>query len=856
MKGQRSRPRAQPNQKLSGSRSMSVLTPPREDSENNYEHLDCRCRTPKDTTRSASGIPPTENGTISSGDSLYHNLLSSLQSPSQNSAPPELRVAPTIPLINQQLIKHDNLDLRQTSIAGRPQEVVQTPIKTVETQGPNEKLALNDNITNTTTLEPSQENHSKESIEIVKETEDKDEIMQMKKKQSADKRVTPKVSKAPKASKTSNTKVSTNQQSDFEDDLPPRISRLPGYSPSEHLERRKLDQALIGARGGNRTYATNQQSDADSDLAPRVKRIPGQSPSEHLDRILSANIPDSVSKRTPAYKSTGSVFRSGGSSHFAGRPRGSLMMSEVESGSLRVSHEEDMASLASLAQVLKSESNDEFVSLDPSGITTEFVTDYGGIDYTPTNKSSHKRIELDSAKSKKTTNSAKRTSFAADLGTHPSHYKKGSANSATSVKRNTAGIQSLIGKFNSVDQDAVGSPSASPTRSPATVGGKYSVQFPITTPSAYAMNSSLILNSHTALNSSKGFVNETGQQDIDMGVLSPKSLPPTKIPRPISASLLSITHQAKTQLPFKPLKPTKKHSEHKSAYMDGGYNSSPVQPSFGLFRDGGGNENVGTPGQSSKDKIRSKHAEITIWDDTNESNTTPEPRSTSASSDAQSSVDPHSSNLAEVKPGPSTAAPAPVTPAVGTGAQGKGTSVLFSQVTNLQRLLDARTEEADSLKKQLATKGSLNDLGTLAEQLREAKRETAMWQKRAETAERHLERLSQFNPATISEAMAEESAYLEVDATRVARLHAFPVVGKRESCSVGITGSAQHGNVDGARSSGESTDTQGTTIMRTIPELRGFSADEPVASYGTFGRIPRKFRGTSGEDLITFSEAD
>lgn len=874
---QRSRPRAQPSQKLSGSKSMSVLTPPREDnSETHYEHLDCGCPTPKATIRAVSGVPPTENETISSGDSLYRDLLSSLQSPTENSAPPDLRVATTTPLLDQPLIENVdlvnpvNLDLRQTAIVGRPQEV-QTPIKIQQTQGPNDAFVLNDNITdfaNTTTVEHSQNERSTGNSQIIKETEDRDGTMQLKKKEPITKRGTPKVSKA--------SKILTNQQSDIEDDLPPRISRLPGYSPSQHLERRKLDQINIAAaRGSNEISEKSQESDENSDLPPRVRRIPGQSPSEHLDRILSANIPDFVGKHAPVYKSNDSAFRSGGSSHFTDGPRGSLMMSEVESGgSVRVSHEQDMASLASLAQVLKSENDDEFQSLDPSGNTTEFATEYGDIDYTPTNRLTHKNNESEGVTSKKANHSAKRASFAADSEVLPPHLQRASANPTASVKRNTAGIQSLIGKFNTVDQDAIGSPSPATTRSPATFGGRYSIQFPITGPSTYAMNSSPIL-SRGALKSSKSFGNETSQQGFGMEVASPKSLPPTKIPRPISMSVLSsMTQQAEAQLPIKAPKPTKKNAGHRSSYMDGGYSSSPVQPSQSLLRDGGANENMGTPGRLGRDKMRSKPAEITIWDD---SNTTPQPRSTSVSSgDAQPSFDPRSSNSfsgpqssadprssnglnVPAKLGPFAAAQASTTPVVGTGPQGKGTSVLFSQITNLQRLLEARTEEADNLRKQLATKGSLNDLSTLAEQLREAKRETATWQKRAEMAERHLERLSQFNPATMSEAMAEDSAYLEVDATQVAGVHDLPIVGKRDFRSLEIAETTQHGNVDGARSSGDSTDTQGTTIMRTIPELRELrdsSPEESVASYGTFGRQPRKSRGTSGEDLITFSETD
>ncbi|KFY66839.1 hypothetical protein V496_01898 [Pseudogymnoascus sp. VKM F-4515 (FW-2607)] len=816
---ERSRPKAQPSRKLSGSKSMSVLTAPRKgDDKIEYEKL-----------RGAYGVAKaTKEEIISTGHPSYSPHQGLPEASSENTAPLQLRVTPTNPLLDEPLIENGDLDVTQTATVG------------------------GDNITNTTTSEQSQDERSTENSEITeinKETGHKDDVMQLKKKQPIARQGNPKVSKNSKFS-------STNQQSDVEDDLPPRISRIPGLSPSEHLKKRQIDQAHIAARGSsNDILAKSQQSDADSDLPPRVSRIPGQSPSEHLERMLSANIPESVRRHTTAYESTGSAFGSGGSSHLAGQPRRSLMMSEVESGSglVRLSHEQDMASLASLAQVLKSESNSEFQSFDPSSNTTEFATDDGGINDTPTNSSTHNRTaESESAMSKKSThsanNSAKRVPFAAPV------------NQVASVK-NTAGIKSLIGKFNSVDQDATRSAFASPTLSPATVGGRYSVQFPVTAPSAYAINYPSPILSRSALESSRDFGNEASQQSIYMEVASPRSLPPTRIPRPVSASLLSITHQAETQLTFMPLEPTEKHTGHGSSYMDGGYNSIPVQPSLGLLQDGGGNENLGTPGRSSRDKMHSRLAtEITIWEDPN-THSTSEPRSTSAfSENPQPSVDPRSSNSC-IRVGPLATTQAPISPAVGTGAQGKSNSVLFAQITNLQRMLVTRTEEADNLRKQLATKGSLNDLSTLAEQLREAKRDTAMWQARAAMAERHIERLSQFNPATISEAMGEDSAYFGVDATRLTGMHEYPVVGRRGFHAQDVVGPAQHANVDGARSSADSTGTQGTTIMRTIPELRELSDesgddDESVASYGTFGRKPRKSKESSGEDLITFSETD
>ncbi|KAK2032035.1 hypothetical protein LX32DRAFT_225247 [Colletotrichum zoysiae] len=70
-------------------------------------------------------------------------------------------------------------------------------------------------------------------------------------------------------------------------------------------------------------------------------------------------------------------------------------------------------------------------------------------------------------------------------------------------------------------------------------------------------------------------------------------------------------------------------------------------------------------------------------------------------------------------------------------------SVLHSQIRNLQRQLDAKTEESLSLRRQLETMESM-DIGTLSEQLRAAKQECAMWKARAEAAEKRVSALQRF----------------------------------------------------------------------------------------------------------------
>jgi hypothetical protein len=55
----------------------------------------------------------------------------------------------------------------------------------------------------------------------------------------------------------------------------------------------------------------------------------------------------------------------------------------------------------------------------------------------------------------------------------------------------------------------------------------------------------------------------------------------------------------------------------------------------------------------------------------------------------------------------------------------------------LQKLLSVRSEEVASLRRQLETMSNM-DIGTLSEQLRDAKRECTMWKARAEAAEKRV----------------------------------------------------------------------------------------------------------------------
>jgi hypothetical protein len=68
----------------------------------------------------------------------------------------------------------------------------------------------------------------------------------------------------------------------------------------------------------------------------------------------------------------------------------------------------------------------------------------------------------------------------------------------------------------------------------------------------------------------------------------------------------------------------------------------------------------------------------------------------------------------------------------------RSNSILHGQVCALQRQLDEKMEQIKQLKQQLENKGIL-DIGSLSEQLREAKREILSWKSRAEVAEKQIE---------------------------------------------------------------------------------------------------------------------
>ncbi|KAF5243140.1 hypothetical protein FANTH_8332 [Fusarium anthophilum] len=94
------------------------------------------------------------------------------------------------------------------------------------------------------------------------------------------------------------------------------------------------------------------------------------------------------------------------------------------------------------------------------------------------------------------------------------------------------------------------------------------------------------------------------------------------------------------------------------------------------------------------------------------------------------------------------------------------TTTLHAQIRSLQRQLDLKTEEEAHLRRQLEVQGDA-DVGTLSQQLREAKREAQMWRERAESAERRIKVFERFTARLkgIREAVGVDPRDVDTDLT-------------------------------------------------------------------------------------------
>jgi len=71
-----------------------------------------------------------------------------------------------------------------------------------------------------------------------------------------------------------------------------------------------------------------------------------------------------------------------------------------------------------------------------------------------------------------------------------------------------------------------------------------------------------------------------------------------------------------------------------------------------------------------------------------------------------------------------------------------GNSALYAEIRRLQRLVDLKTEEANSTKKELELAQNMANAGTLSHIVRETQEELKVWKNRAEWAEKQLRQLT------------------------------------------------------------------------------------------------------------------
>lgn len=129
----------------------------------------------------------------------------------------------------------------------------------------------------------------------------------------------------------------------------------------------------------------------------------------------------------------------------------------------------------------------------------------------------------------------------------------------------------------------------------------------------------------------------------------------------------------------------------------------------------------------------------------------------------------HHLNLARPTSSPSPMqelGPYPVMDIVSTTqvSRPRSATILYSQIRNLQRQLNAKTDEAAQLRRQLEAQKD-SDIGTVSEQLRQATRDVAMWKDRAETAERRVKVFEKFTVKLkeIRDAIADTRPHIGVD---------------------------------------------------------------------------------------------
>lgn len=484
----------------------------------------------------------------------------------------------------------------------------------------------------------------------------------------------------------------------------------------------------------------------------------------------------------------------------------------------RVSREEDIASLTSLAEVIKSQ--DELVTIN-SLSNLDFITRPD----TPANvvKSRTRSTisvtsiaERRSVESLSNTNKqedvqecleyATSTASPADMGTLPMTPRKSATESAILQRSGGSSVRALAARFGNVEMNA--RQTSSPVHTPdSRVWHGSLVEKAVAAP--YTVNTSPVPMSQkpSMSDTSLQSIRNPGQVKIRT-VVSSSRLQSTAfplVPKPLFSSSCLQEDSGPPRWPT--LRPVNRSPRSDSNIVQLGRRSVPLPPfPSTLHRTGDGYVSIALSRKSSLGTILPRPDEPPVAGYVDFA------RPAAIYTDHLSSAFGFSTSSPFVNNSVSS------TSVDNRRNKNQSTSILYTQIQTLSKQLKARADEADHLRRQLVTKESLNDPGTLSQQLRQAKRELTVWRGRAEVAEKRLKMLSQIPQKVVDEAVVDESFGMDLSE---ASGRSFT---KEEARSNNGTRNVHHG-FDGICTDHILPGSEGT-IRRTSPEQRYGSETE------------------------------
>jgi len=494
----------------------------------------------------------------------------------------------------------------------------------------------------------------------------------------------------------------------------------------------------------------------------------------------------------------------------------------------RVSHEEDLASLADLARALDSQesssgSYDLLKSNDakPQGQTSHLSENQGA----PRPSSPPSIIPVTMVRNSAIPIPVRRPHSPQKYSNSPSPTKKSPSkipeashpilgvSDKSSVRPRGSSVKALAAKFNNPEPEKT--PSSSPTRSPAKTlatnkkgdesPGRQSLVAPYTrnTPSPAKSQKSRKSEKTPQLTQPTKPVERQIQFDSKQPSIEPKlspiksesprrilrssiddSTPLRHVEKSVESMRSSYSFTVNATNPFSvPLKPVK-DTESKGGFTACPYDGPSSTPSSG-----------GTP--TVIDPAPEDAAQGQLWAPTSS-------QVTGRTIERRRSPSPIQDVLGISPTILIPASPAPVL--------GRSASVLHTQITTLQTQISKKNEQLRQLRQQLDARSSF-DVGNLSRQLRETKNELQMWKTRAENAEKQVERLSKAQSISRNSSTSRSVRKRSVDySSRMQQ----PSTDSENGCKNAERSRKPPHGLDGAASSEWNSEESSQTVIRDI----------------------------------------